>query len=114
MKSYADVRLLFDIGSVVILSIIVYILIVVVKISTAELLILLFLFVRMIPLFSTIQQNYQYFINMLPAFASVMDLEEKCKEASSKEENLEKVEFKDSIKFKDISFNYISDGFLHY
>lgn len=106
IRSYADVRLLFDIGSVIILSLIVFILITVVTISTAELLILLFLFIRMIPRFSTIQQSYQYFINMLPAFASVMNLEEECIKATESQEELQNIEFKGEIKFKDVSFYY--------
>ena len=73
IKGYADVRLLFDVGSVIILSILVFFVVEIMKISTAELLLLLFLFVRIIPRFSTIQRSYQYFINMLPAFMNVTE-----------------------------------------
>lgn len=106
IRSYADVKLLFDIGSVVILSVIVYILITMVSVSTAELLILLFLFVRMIPRFSIIQRSYQYFINMLPAFASVINLEEECKKATEDQKESENVEFEREIKFDNVSFHY--------
>lgn len=106
IKNYADVKLLFDIGSVAILSLIVFILISFINISTAELLILLFLFVRMIPRFSIIQRSYQYFINMLPAFASVMNLEEECKKATENQNDLENIQFSEEIKFKDVSFYY--------
>lgn len=106
IRSYADVKLLFDVGSVVILSLIVFILISFVKISTAELLILLFLFVRMIPRFSTIQRSYQYFINMLPAFASVINLGEECRKATEDQKEFENVEFEKEIKFDDVSFYY--------
>lgn len=106
IKNYADVKLLFDIGSVAILSLIVFILISFIRISTAELLILLFLFVRMIPRFSIIQRSYQYFINMLPAFASVMNLEEECKKATENQNDLENIQFSEEIKFKNVSFYY--------
>lgn len=109
ISNYADVRLLFDIGSVVILSLIVYVLIMVINISTAELLILLFLFVRMIPRFSTIQSSYQYFINMLPAYGSVMNLEKECSKATESKEQAESVEFKSKIEFKKVSFQYIKE-----
>ncbi|MGZ7095799.1 MAG: ABC transporter ATP-binding protein, partial [Methanobacterium sp.] len=108
--NYADVRLLFDIGSVIILSIIVYFLITVINISTAELLILLFLFVRMIPRFSTIQNSYQYFINMLPAFGSVKSLEKECKNATEDQEHIENVNFNKKIEFKDVTFQYIKES----
>jgi len=81
-------------------------LITVINISTAELLILLFLFVRMIPQFSTIQRSYQYFINMLPAFASVMNLEEECRKATENQGKLENIQFESEINFKDVSFHY--------
>jgi ATP-binding cassette subfamily C protein len=106
IKSYSDVKFLFDVGSVVILSIIVYILVAVIKIPTAELLILLFLFVRMIPRFSIIQRNYQYFINMIPAFKSVLELEDRCNSAAEESSKGNSINFKDSVELKNVEFNY--------
>ena len=56
----------------------VLILIEVIKLPTASLFLLIYLFVVMIPQFSTIQRSYQYFINMLPAYDNVMNLEKQC------------------------------------
>jgi ATP-binding cassette subfamily C protein len=106
VKSYADVRFLFDVGSVVILSIIVFILISFMKLSIAELLILLFLFVRMIPRFSIVQRSYQYFINMIPAFATIIDLEKECEEFSELKLKTGNVELHGEIKFENVSFSY--------
>lgn len=106
VNSYADVKFLFDVGSVIILSIIVFILISFMNIPIAELLILLFLFVRMIPRFSIIQRSYQYFINMIPAFVTIMDLEKECEEASEPQLKTGKVELHGEIKFENISFSY--------
>lgn len=106
IRGYADVRLLFDIGSVIILSVLVFVVVEVVKISTAELLLLLFLFVRIIPRFSTIQRSYQYFINMLPAFMNVMDLKKECDEASEGRFVEETMDFNKEISFNDVSFSY--------
>lgn len=106
IHSYADVRFLFDVGSVIILSIVVFILIEIMSIPTAELLILLFLFVRMIPQFSLIQLSYQYFINMLPAFKTVSDLESECRNAEELKLKGNKVELNKEIMFNDVSFNY--------
>ena len=106
VNSYADVKFLFDVGSVIILSIIVFILISFMNIPIAELLILLFLFVRMIPRFSIIQRSYQYFINMIPAFTTIMDLEKECEEASEPKLKTGEVELHGEIKFENISFSY--------
>ena len=79
----------------------------VIKLPTASLFLLIYLFVRTIPQFSTIQRSYQYFINMLPAFNNVMNLEKQCKEntdlLSSKESQilLNKV-----INLENVSFSY--------
>jgi ATP-binding cassette subfamily C protein len=106
IKSYADVRFLFDVGSVVVLSLIVFILIEIMAIPTAELLILLFLFVRMIPRFSMIQLSYQYFINMLPAFGTVVDLKNQCKKAAEPKLSGNNIEFIEKMVFKDVNFSY--------
>lgn len=106
IKSYADVRFLFDVGSVVILSFIVFFVVEIMKISTAELLILLFLFIRIIPRFSTIQRSYQYFMNMLPAFVNVINLKRECNTASENELESEEIVFEKEIQFQDVSFSY--------
>jgi ATP-binding cassette subfamily C protein len=106
IKSYADVRFLFDVGSVIILSFIVFFVVEIMKISTAELLILLFLFIRIIPRFSTIQRSYQYFINMLPAFVNVINLKRECVASSESELDSGDILFEKEIKFQDVSFSY--------
>ncbi|MEN6553274.1 MAG: ABC transporter ATP-binding protein [Methanobacterium sp.] len=93
IRSYADVKLLFDIGTVVVLAVMVLVLIQVIQIPTATLLILIYIFVRMIPRFSSIQNSYQYFITMLPAFANVKRLEKECLENSCLEDELEIQDF---------------------
>lgn len=109
IRGYADVRLIFDVGSVIILSILVFVVVSVIKISTAELLLLLFLFVRIIPRFSTIQRSYQYFINMLPAFMNVMDLKKECDRASEVGITNKNIDFNQEISFKNIYFSYKND-----
>jgi ATP-binding cassette subfamily C protein len=106
IKSYADVRFLFDVGSVIILSFIVFFVVEIMKISTVELLILLFLFIRIIPRFSTIQRSYQYFINMLPAFVNVINLKRECSKFSERELESGEIVFEKEIQFQDVSFSY--------
>jgi ATP-binding cassette subfamily C protein len=113
IQSYADVKLLFDVGTVVILSIIVWLLIEVVNISTVTLLILIYLFVRMIPQFSIIQRSYQYFISILPAYNNVITLEKECIEKTDiKGQINDKIKLNNSITFNNVSFSYSkSDNF---
>lgn len=113
IKSYADVKLLFDIGTVIVLSIIVLILIEVIKIPSASLFLLIYIFVRTIPQFSTVQYSYQYFLNMLPAYGSVMRLEKECADNSEPlgMENCQ-IEFKKVINLDNISFSYKDEEHL--
>ncbi len=107
IRSYSDVKILFDVGTVMVLSVMVYFLIEIIKIPTASLFLLIYLFVRMIPQFSTIQRAYQYFINMLPAFSNVTGLEEECLEnietTGSGDVN---VELDREIKLENVTFSY--------
>jgi ATP-binding cassette subfamily C protein len=113
IRSYADVKLLFDVGAVVVLAVMVFFLIEVVKLPTASLFLLIYLFVRMIPRFSTIQRAYQYFINMLPAFGNVMDLEgqflENCETSKSEEVS---IDLKETITFENVYFSYQGDDYF--
>ncbi|OPY25070.1 MAG: putative ABC transporter ATP-binding protein [Methanobacterium sp. PtaU1.Bin242] len=109
IRSYADVKLLFDIGTVVVLAIMVLVLIQIIKIPTATLLLLIYIFVRMIPQFSSIQNSYQYFITMLPAFSSVLEMEQECQKNSEHQEVQRKdmhVELKKELSLGNVSFTY--------
>lgn len=112
IRSYANVKLLFDIGTVIVLAIMVLVLIQIIQIPTATLLLLIYIFVRMIPQFSSIQNSYQYFITMLPAFSNVMKLERDCIKNSELSEVGKKdrfdvdVEFKKEISLEHVSFTY--------
>jgi ATP-binding cassette subfamily C protein len=111
IKSYADVKMLFDVGTVVVLAVMVFFLIEIVKLPTASLFLLIYLFVRMIPSFSTIQRAYQYFINMLPAFGNVIDLEDQFlgnSETSKSDDG--SVELKEVISFENVVFSYSGEG----
>jgi len=82
VRSQADAKYWFDVGSVLILSLIVYVCFKVLSLSTAEVLLLLFLFARLMPRFSSIHQGYQGFVNLLPAFSSVTEMEARCRAAA--------------------------------
>lgn len=107
IQSYADVKLLFDVGTVIVLSIMVLFLIDIVKLPTASLLLLIYLFVRMIPQFSGIQRSYQYFINTLPAYGNVIQLEKDCIENKDQlETNNVELDLKNDICLDKVTFSY--------
>ncbi len=77
-RNYATIRVGFDVGAVIILSLALYVSLEVLALSTAEIVLLLFLFARLVPRFSSVQHQYQSFVNALPAFTSVTRLLETC------------------------------------
>ena len=113
IKSYADVKLLFDVGTVIVLAIMVLVLIKFIKLPTASLFLLIYLFVMMIPQFSTIQRSYQYFLNMLPAYENVIDLKNQCLENNESSESIvEKIELNNSVTLNNLSFSYRGEDYF--
>ena len=107
VRNQAEVNYWFNIGSVLILSFILYISFQVLYTPTAGVLFLLFLFARIMPKFSAIQQNLQSFINMLPAFTRVMEMHKGCEEAAEpKADRMEKFNLQHGIRFEHVTFSY--------
>lgn len=107
VRNQAEVSYWFNIGSVIILSLILFISIQVLSIPTAGVLLLLFLFTRVMPKLSSLQQNFQSFINMLPSFSRVMELQKQCEEAAeSNTQRSEKFEMWHDIRLENVSFSY--------
>lgn len=111
IRNWAAAKCWFDIGSVVVLSLLVYISIEVVATPTAGILLLLFLFARIMPKISGIQQGSQHFLNALPAFATVMELQARCEAAAEPQaEREEKFELRHGIRLERVSFGYEGNG----
>ena len=107
VQNQAEVNYWFSIGSVIILSLILYVSIQILSIPTAGVLLLLFLFARVMPKLSSIQQNFQSSINMLPSFSRVMEMQKRCEEAVETEtERFVKIDIGNGIKFNKVSFSY--------
>lgn len=107
----AEAGFWFQIGSVLALSVILYVAFDVLALPTAGLLLLLFLFTRIIPLFASIQQNYQKYLNDLPAFTGVMKLQEYLEAAAeTKVEHSGEVELRQGIQLREVSFAYGGAG----
>lgn len=107
VRNQAEVSYWFNIGSVIILSLILFISIQILSIPTAGVLLLLFLFTRVVPKFSSIQQDLQSFMNMLPSFSRIMELKKQCEEAAESDTQRDgKIEMRHDIRFEKVSFHY--------
>ena len=107
VQNQAEVNYWFQIGSVITLSLILYVSFEILSIPTAGVLLLLFLFARVIPKLSSIHQNFQSFINLMPSFSRVMELMKRCEEAAELPAQWsETFELKDEVRFEKVSFSY--------
>jgi len=110
-RVYAEAGFWFQVGSVLTLAFILYISTEALSLPTAELILLIFLFNRMIPLFSGTQQSFQQYLEALPAFTGVMQMLERCEAAAEpKVESSERVELQQEIRFSNTSFAYGEEG----
>lgn len=106
-RQYALVTNLYEIGSVIALSIILYVSLRFLNIPLASMLILLFLFARLMPKFSTIQGSYQRFITLLPAFSALDETVREMEDAAEvKTKHEDCVVLNRSVEFKDVCFGY--------
>jgi ATP-binding cassette subfamily C protein len=110
-RNWADTNCWFEIGSVVIICVALIVLIEGLHLPVASVLLLLFIFYRLIPQFSSIQQSYQGFTNMLPSFINIMDLHARCDdEAERCIDDPREVKLRSSIDLRDVSFTYTDEG----
>ena len=108
---YAQVRLSLAIGLAVILAAVVYVGYGVFAVSTAQLLVLLFLFARLMPRVTTMYERAQAFATVLPAFAALDALEGACTAAAEPVVSREEpIAFSREIRFDKVTFEYHEGG----
>jgi ATP-binding cassette subfamily C protein len=103
----AKSRLIYTCSSVILFSALLYAALAVLKLSIGALLLILVIFARILPMISNAQQMYQRILHQLPAYISLKQLLQTCRNA--KEPKTEKpinIPFEHSIKLNQISFNY--------
>ncbi|MBA4156694.1 MAG: ABC transporter ATP-binding protein [Gemmatimonadetes bacterium] len=106
-RTYADTSAWFKVGSVSILSLILYVAVERAVLSVAGILLLLFLFARLVPKFSAIQEYYQYLMTSLPAFATVWRTVERCEAAAeAPSEGAVPVTMRTGVRLESVSFSY--------
>ena len=111
IRNYAGTSFWATVGSAVILSVMLFVSLAILNIPTAGLLLLIFLFYRIIPLLNEGQQTYQRFLNELPAFAGVMEMQARCEAAAEpKVERSEEVKLRNEIRLEGVSFAYGGEG----
>ena len=105
-KARADLGFLLSISSVVLLSIFVYFALTVLQVSAAVLLMLIYLFSRLLPTFTGLQSQYQQVANVLPAFEAITDLQVRSDAAQEQAQRSKPVRFEHELRLENVSFRY--------
>jgi ATP-binding cassette subfamily C protein len=101
----------FEIGAAAVLVPVLYVSVRVVKVPPAELLLLLLIYMRAMPRIQTIHLHYRNFINALPSFQNLIDLEARCLAAAEPPPAaIEPPVFRREIRLEGLSFSYRSGG----
>jgi ATP-binding cassette, subfamily C, bacterial len=100
-----------EFGSTVLLAIAVYLAYEVLRVTTAQLLVLLFIFARLMPRLIAIYRQVQGLAGVLPVIEAVAALEQECMAAAEPvAAHLAEVSFDRSIRFEKVSFTYLRRG----
>jgi ATP-binding cassette subfamily C protein len=97
----------FEIGSAVILCLVLYVALEVLTVPRAEILILLALFIRVMPQLGRLQERWQTFVSLLPAFAQIADLEHRCTQAAEARTTAQPApQLRRALRMEQITFRY--------
>ncbi|MBL4710451.1 MAG: ATP-binding cassette domain-containing protein, partial [Flavobacteriales bacterium] len=97
----------FELIAAIAITVYVYFALTYKVVPVSELLLLLFIFVRLFPKIGSIVGNYQTILNTIPSFESVLNsIELLKKEVAIEESSLTTIDYKDAILFENIHFSY--------
>jgi ATP-binding cassette subfamily C protein len=107
-RAYADARAGFMIGTVILLAVVTWLALRVLNVTGATVLLLIFLFYRLVPRLANLQTVYQYLLHDLPAWES---MDARIAALETEREALcgaeaERMELARSIRFEGVSFAY--------
>ncbi len=101
-------RMYYEIGAAVALATFFFVAVVLVHIPAANLLLIVFLFARILPGFSMIQQCMQRITNAIPSFGAVLEMKKRFEAAKEPllEDSIRPFKLNKGISFSNVSFRY--------
>ena len=109
-RTFASLRWQMTIGSVLALSVILYLAVETFHLPTASILLLLFIFSRLVPRLVTLQQTFQEILSVVPALDAIESLIGECERAPERTTADRKaITLEKSIELDEISFSYSGD-----
>jgi len=110
-RQYASFRQVLMVGSAAGVAVVVYVSSEVLAVATADLLVLLLVFARLMPRVTGLYEKTQLLAAQLPALRATLDLERRCLEArrSDADDQLP-LPFSRELRLVNLSFSYITNG----
>ncbi len=107
IKVTAKTKVLFDILATTIITLYIFFAIEVIKTSTATLLLLIFIFARLLPKATRWMNTYQQIIHLMPAFDHIVDLMSRFEaDPINNRQANDRYKLKKEIRFKGVDFSY--------
>jgi ATP-binding cassette, subfamily C, bacterial len=111
IRNVLDSNFWVEVGSVAMLSLLVLVAIRGLNFTAPALLMLLFLFARIVPRFAWLQQNLHFYVSLLPSIHRVADLEARCLAAAEPSfELMPALRPHHHIRFESVTFRYDAEG----
>ncbi len=109
-RAFASLRWQMTIGSVLALSVILYLAVETFHLPTAAILLLLFIFSRLVPRLVTLQQTFQEILSVVPAHEAIESLIAQCERAPERTtSDRQSIAVDKGIQLLDVSFSYSGD-----
>jgi len=98
----------YEIGGVIVVSVFFLVGVQFLQLPVPRLLIMLFLFASLVPMFSRIQRMWQGTLNMLPAYEAVLEMGQKFLSAEEPvvSDEADPIELESAVEFHDVYFQY--------
>ena len=112
LRSFAQSKMRLDLSSAVLICVLLLVAVEGLALKGAGLLVLLFVFARIMPRAMALQESAQMFVTGLPAFSSVMQLIDQC-EAEAEivgAGGSSRIGVGHSVRFESVSYRYTADG----
>ena len=110
-RAFASLRWQMTIGSVLALSAILFLAVQVFRLPTAAILLLLFIFSRLVPRIVTLQQTFQEILSVVPALDAIESLIDACEGAPERSSDTRApIAIEKSIELKNVTFSYQGAG----
>ncbi|AFM23491.1 ABC transporter ATP-binding protein [Desulfomonile tiedjei] len=101
----------YEIGGVVAVALFFFVGVQILHVPAAKLLVMVFLFGSLVPLFSWMQRTWQGTLNMLPAYKAVVEMRNRFHDAEEAlaPAKIDPLELKTGVEFRRVSFSYIKE-----